>query len=96
MTVFFLKNDHPEIFNRVTNVDGKAEYQGYEVSFAKRMSHGWQMGGSVVYSSSEADYNIDGGPVYGEFSTPNQRINDFGDVLYSRPWDQPRDVRRHR
>ena len=86
VTMYFMKADHPDIFNRVTNVKGaKVKYEAVEVAFEKRMSHGWQLGGSLVLSRNKGNFRISSGWVYGQFNNPNQLINAYGDQPYSRP-----------
>lgn len=86
VTMYFMKADHPDIFNRVTNIKGaKVKYEVVEFSFEKRMSHGWQLGGSLVLSRNKGNFTISGGWVYGQFNNPNQLINAYGDQPFSRP-----------
>ena len=86
VTMYFMKADHPDIFNRVTNIKGgKVKYEAIELAFEKRMSHGWQLGGSVVLSRNKGNFTISSGWVYGQFNNPNQLINAYGDQPYSRP-----------
>jgi len=85
LTMYFLKEDHPDFYNRVSNVDAKVRYSALEISFLKNMSHGWQLGGSLVLSSHKGSFRLHGGWVYGQFDDPNQRINDYGYLPLSRP-----------
>lgn len=86
VTMYFLRADHPDFYNRVTNIDeAEAVYEALEFTFDKRMSNGWQLGGSVLVSRNEGNYPLAGGQVGGKFVTPNYSINQYGDLPFSRP-----------
>jgi hypothetical protein len=53
VTFYVRKNDAPALFYRSTNVPELTQkYQALEFSFNKRMTHGWQLSGSIVLSKS--------------------------------------------
>ncbi len=52
-TVYFRSNSAPLYFSRLDNVpELKAKYQAVEIAFKKRMSHNWQLNGSLVFGKS--------------------------------------------
>ena len=62
----------------------KLRYHGAEFTFNKRMSHGWQLGGSVTLSKSEG--NTTGASQRGsDFRNPNSLVNSFGLTANDRP-----------
>ena len=88
VTMYFLSKDSPEQTTRLTNIpDAKRRYQAVEFSFNKRMSNGWQMGGSVVVSSLKGNYSLETtGYSWGsDFATPNFYVNNDGNLSNSRP-----------
>ena len=51
--VYFRSNSAPLYFSRLDNVpELKAKYQALEIAFKKRMSHNWQLNGSLVFGKS--------------------------------------------
>ena len=86
--MYFLSKNSPEQVTRLTKIpEAKRRYQALEFSFNKRMSRGWQMGGSVVLSSLKGNYSVDAsGYVWdAAFNTPNWYINRDGNLESSRP-----------
>ncbi|MCP2605315.1 TonB-dependent receptor, partial [Candidatus Aminicenantes bacterium AH-873-B07] len=89
VTLYALSNDAPDIFYQFMNVpEAKREYQALELAFHKRMSEGWQLQGSIVWSKAEG--NIGGW--YGEswgwsgaFDTANWWVNRYGRISIDRP-----------
>ncbi len=78
VTVYYRTNDSPQAtyFSRSTNnPDSKQEYHGVELSFDKRQSHGWALGGSVVLSQHKRITPSD----------PNDFTFGFGRDGYDRP-----------
>jgi len=88
VTVYFRKADHPELFLRTTNLPNdmlKQRYHAFELSFTKRMSHGWSLGGSIVYTDLKGNLEYSGGFIRGAFCDPNYSINRYGDLSFSIP-----------
>jgi hypothetical protein len=88
VTVYFLKADHPEEYTRRTNVPNdllEGRYHSFELSFNKRMSQGWSLGGSFVYTDLKGNYEYSGGNVTSAFQTPNWNVNRYGDLRFSLP-----------
>jgi len=91
VTVYYLKADHPETFTRATNVPNdmlKERYQSIEFSFEKRMSKGWSLGGSVVYTDLKGNVEYAWGEPNGGnfFQTPNYATSRYGTLNFSIPW----------
>jgi len=69
VTVYFPSAEAPLPFTRLQNVpELRARYRGLEVSFRKRMSHNWQLSGSIVVS--KATGNIGSAYAAGSGFTP--------------------------
>lgn len=91
VTFYVRKNSPPapETFYRLTNVpELKRKYWAVELIFNKRMSEGWQLGGSVVYSKAYG--NIGGwyGDSWGwsgAADSPNFFVNNYGRINTDRP-----------
>jgi hypothetical protein len=87
--MYFLKSSAPQLLNMLTNIpDAYRKYSGVDVTFEKRFSKGWQLGGSVTYSKTWG--NIPGG--YGDiwgYSLPgnnaNWYVNNDGRTAEDRP-----------
>ena len=53
VTLYFLSQDAPQLFYRLSNVPGlKRSYEAVELTFRKRMSNNWQMNGSITWGKS--------------------------------------------
>ncbi len=88
VTMYFLSNDAPEQFRRLTNIpEAKLKYNSFEFSFDKRLAKGWQLGGSVNYTMLKGNYSLGyaSWASQGNFSTPNSFVNAYGEMTYSRP-----------
>lgn len=88
VTMYFLSNDAPDQFRRLTNVpEAKLRYNSLEVSFDKRMAKGWQLGGSVNYTMLKGNYSLGYASWASQyvFSSPNSFVNSYGEMSYSRP-----------
>jgi len=91
ITFYVRKNSPPapETFYRLTNIpELERKYWAVELIFNKRMSEGWQLGGSVVYSKAYGNL----GGWYGDSwgwsggaDTPNYFINAYGRLNTDRP-----------
>lgn len=89
VTMYFRRNDAPPIFTRFTNVpELERKYWAFELIFNKRMSEGWQFGGSFVYSKAYGNiggwYDQSWG-WSGLGSTPNNYVNTYGRINTDRP-----------
>jgi hypothetical protein len=79
LTVYYRSNDAPLLFSRLNNVpELKRKHQALEIAFNKRMSHNWQLNGSLVFSQSTGNvrHMFDGN--YGftnEILNPNSFVN---------------------
>ncbi len=88
VTAYYLKADHPEEFVRKTNLPDdmlQQRYHSLELSFNKRMSQGWSLGGSFVYTDLKGNLEYSGGSILGSFRDPNYAVNRFGDLQFSIP-----------
>jgi hypothetical protein len=88
VTMYFLSNDAPDQFRRLTNVpEAKLKYDSVEISFDKRLAKGWQLGGSVNYTMLKGNYSLGyaSWASQGVFSSPNSFVNAYGEMSYSRP-----------
>jgi len=88
VTVYYLKADHPERFYRKTNLPDdihKQRYHSFELSFNKRWSNGWSLGGSFVYTDLKGNLEYSGGNIQTAFVDPNYRVNRYGDLRFSIP-----------
>lgn len=79
LTVYYRSNDAPLLFSRLNNVpELKREHRALEIAFNKRMSHNWQLNGSLVFSRSTGNISqLDDGE-YGftnEILNPNSFVN---------------------
>ena len=89
VTLYFQRSDAPTYFTLTSNLPGvKTTYNAFEFTFNKRMSNGWQLGGSAVVSKL---YGIggDGRNLYegsGSSITPNYWVNRAGRKSYDRPF----------
>ena len=88
VTMYFQSKDAPAQVSRLTNVpEAKMKFWSFELSFDKRMSNGWQLGGSVDFSKLKGNYPVSyaNWASYGNFSSPNSFINKDGELPNSRP-----------
>ena len=88
VTMYFLSNDAPDQNYRLTNVpEGSMKYNSVEVSFDKRLSNGWQLGGSVNFTKATGNYPVGyaSWASFSTFSSANSFVNRYGELPYSRP-----------
>jgi len=88
VTMYFLSNNAPDQFSRLTNVpEASWKYRTFEIAFNKRMSHGWQLGGSVNFSKNPGNYAVSWQSSFSfySFSSANSFVNAYGEMPYSRP-----------
>ncbi len=79
LTVYYRSNNAPLLFSRINAVpELKRKHQALEIAFDKRMSHNWQLNGSLVFSQSTGNVSHMGGGYYGltnEILNPNSFVN---------------------
>jgi hypothetical protein len=76
VTVYYRTLTAPLNFGVLTNVpQQKYHYHGIELTFDKRMSKGWSLGGNISYSYQWST---------GSFLNPNNRVN--AEARQGRPW----------
>ena len=88
ITMYFMSTTAPAQVTRLINVpQAKRIYQDVELTLNKRMSHGWQLGASLVYSSLKGNYSYSySGDIWtAAFNTPNWYINREGTIADTRP-----------
>ena len=82
VTMYFMSNNAPAQMTAFANVpEAERKYQALELTFNKRMSHGWQLGGSVVWSQTKGNNTDDYGSVWGysaAYLQANWFVNRFG------------------
>jgi len=89
LTVYGLRADRPLPSYRFGNIAGaKREYKAAILSFVKRLSHQWEMQGSLTFSSYKG--NIGAGYTDTDlentaFNDPNTLINAYGPLAFDRP-----------
>jgi hypothetical protein len=92
ITVYAVKNGAPESLLKLQNCpEAVRKYHAVEFLLNKRMSNGWQLLGSLTFSSFKgnvgANYNESAG--YGPdnaFASPNWLDNRYGDLEMDRPF----------
>jgi hypothetical protein len=92
VTIYFPSMDAPLLFERFKNVpELSRKYRGFEIVFNKRMSHNWQLTGSVTISQTTGNIGIgyfasSGATVAAD--TPNSFVNIKKDARldYDRPF----------
>ena len=82
VTLYFMSKNAPLPFRRFMNIpEAKRNYYGLELTFDKRMSHGWALGGSVVLSKTRGNNSGAYGDVWGYSNAYNQAnwwVNRYG------------------
>ncbi len=88
ITMYFMSKKAPEQVTRLTNQpDAVRRYQAVELAFNKRMSRGWQLGGSVVLSKLKGNYDVETTGFYWgrPYQDPSWYINSEGYLTGDRP-----------
>jgi hypothetical protein len=89
VTLYMMSLDAPPWFTQFSNVpEARIDYQALEITFDKRMSNGWMLGGSVVFSKTEGDNTGRHGDVWGysgAYDHANWWVNRYGRHYYDRP-----------
>jgi hypothetical protein len=86
VTMYFLSNDAPPQFLRQTNIpEGRQKYYCWEFTFNKRMSKGWQLGGSIDFQKGIGNYLPDwhASAAMWNFPDANSFVNSYGKLDYS-------------
>ncbi|MCI4445296.1 MAG: hypothetical protein JHC32_04645, partial [Candidatus Aminicenantes bacterium] len=71
-----------------TNVpEASWKFHSFEINFNKRMSNGWQLGGSVNFSKNTGNYpvKVESSYSFGNFYSANSFVNSYGELPYSYP-----------
>ena len=92
VTVYFVSNNAPAaLFYAFQNIpEAMRKYQALEITFEKRMSHGWQLAGSITLSKNYGNYPGSYGASWGwagACDTPNWFVNRGEDARV--PEDRP-------
>lgn len=89
LTMYFMSANAPAQVTCFANVpEAKRFYQAVELIFSKRYSHGWQLGGSIVWSQTKGNNTDDYGSVWGysgAYANPNWFVNRYGYIGSDRP-----------
>jgi len=89
VTMYFLKSSAPQLLNMLTNIpDAYRKYSGIDITFEKRFSRGWQLGGSVTYSKTWGNIQGGYGNIWGYESAGNSAnwyVNNDGRTVEDRP-----------
>jgi hypothetical protein len=89
LTVYALADYAPtQSWLGTTPPELKREYIAGVLTFDKRMSHGWQFKGSIIYSSFKGNAAPTYGATEGEntlLDNPNTMINYYGSTYYDHP-----------
>jgi len=91
-TMYFMSYDAPwdEQFTRFANVpESKRNYNAVEITFDKRFSQGWSLGGSLVLSRTKANNSGSYGAVWGyggAYNDANWFVNRYGKDEFDRPF----------
>jgi len=90
VTMYFMSNDAPSNYiMQVTNIpEAFRKYSGLELTFEKRMSDGWQLGGSLNYSKTWGNVAGGYGDIHGYASSGNDAnwfVNAGGRTAEDRP-----------
>jgi outer membrane receptor protein involved in Fe transport len=89
VTMYFMKSSAPELMYKLTNLpEAYRKYSGLDITFEKRFSHGWQLGGSVTWSKTWGNIAGGYGNIWGYESagnTANWFVNTDGRTAEDRP-----------
>jgi hypothetical protein len=90
MTVYGLADYAPtRTYEGVNPTDAKRTYTAVVLTFDKRMSSGWQLQGSILYSAFRGNADPGYSATEGEsgmFDNPNVMINSYGPTSFDRPF----------
>jgi hypothetical protein len=89
MTIYGLADYAPtRAYMGANPPEAKRTYTAIVMTFDKRMSNGWQLQGSILYSAFKGNASPTYGSTEGEsslFDNPNTMINSYGRVAFDRP-----------
>jgi len=89
MTVYALSEDAPtKTYFGANPPEAKRTYTAVVLTFDKRMSSGWQLQGSILYSAFMGNTDPGYSATEGEssmFDNPNRMINSYGHIAFDRP-----------
>jgi hypothetical protein len=89
MTIYGLAEDASiRTYMGANPPEAKRTYTAIIMTFDKRMSNGWQLQGSILYSAFKGNASPTYGSTEGEsslFDNPNTMINSYGRVAFDRP-----------
>jgi hypothetical protein len=89
VTMYFMKSSAPQTLNLLTNIpDAYRKYSGLDITFDKRFTHGWQIGGSVTFSKMWGNIAGDYNNIWGYAaagSNANWYVNQDGRLGEDRP-----------
>jgi len=91
VTMYFMSANAPSTtqMTAFANVpEAKRKYQAVELTFNKRYSKGWQLGGSIVWSQTKGNNTDDYNSVWGysgAYQQPNWFVNRYGYIGSDRP-----------
>jgi hypothetical protein len=90
LTVYGLRADRPTPVYRYANIpEAEQKYMAGILTFDKRLSHGWQLAGSLVLSSFKGNLGADAAAGYAStsrFTDPNGLTNASGPLWLDRPF----------
>ena len=89
VTLYTRSLQAPKVFLQLRNVpELERKYRALELTFQKRMSHGWQLAGSFVLSKTEGNiggFSDETGGLTTAADSPNYFLNRFGRLNTDRP-----------
>lgn len=88
--VYGLRSDRPvPTYHGINPPEAERKYWAAILTFDKRMSHRWQLKGSILYGRFKGNTDPGYSATEGEstmFDNPNTLINAYGSVAYDRPF----------
>jgi len=89
LTAYGLRADRPiPTWEGVNPPEAERKYWAVGLTFDKRMSHKWQLKGSVLYSSFKGNVDATSDSTEGTspvFNSPNTLVNAYGPLYFDRP-----------
>lgn len=78
VNMYFMKSNAPEMVKILTNIpEAYRKYSGVDISFQKRYSNGWQLGGSVTISKTWELTSLEITIISGGYSLPGNNASWF-------------------
>jgi hypothetical protein len=75
VTMYYMKSSAPQMLNLLTNIpDAYRKFSGLDITFEKRYSDGWQIGGSISFSKTWGNIAGDYNNIWG-YSAPGNNAN---------------------